>query len=299
MTNASPKHIVCAVEPNEEAQDVVNIAAHLAQREGCNLSLVHVVPPMWQPYADLNFTPLVEAQVALEEDLLNTARKSLDKLAASTGMSDVSVVVQKGDPVTVITEHAEQLADALIIMGVHNRHGLKRLLGSTAHGVLNHTETPILLVHADEHETSQYDNVIVALDTSPSMGDVLAHALPYIKHAKQFQIVTVVQSLVTTMGSLQASAFATSWPMTDMQAEMVAAVKETVTSAVTNAGLSADCSKIIEGDPAHEICRTATDQSADLIIMGSGRRNIIDRILLGSTAHGVLNNTPCDVYVAR
>ena len=96
-------------------------------------------------------------------------------------------------------------------------------------------------MHADEHDTTQYDNVVVALDTSPSMGDVLAHAMPYIKHAKQFKIVTVVQSLVTTMGSLQASAFATSWPMTDMQEDMVKAVKATITEAVTAAGLSADC----------------------------------------------------------
>ena len=298
MSNSNPKHIVCAVEPNDEARDVVNIAAHVAQREGCDLTLLHVVPPMWQPYADLNFTPVIEAQVAMEEDLLGQAREKLDELAGGTGV-DTSVVVLKGDPISVITEHADKVGDALVVMGVHNRRGLKRLLGSTAHGVLNHTDRPILLVHADEHDTTQYDNVVVALDTSPSMGDVLAHAMPYIKHAKQFKIVTVVQSLVTTMGSLQASAFATSWPMTDMQEDMVKAVKATITEAVTEAGLSADCISIIEGDPAHEVCHAAEAQGAELIIMGSGQRNILDRILLGSTAHGVLNNTPCDVYIAR
>jgi nucleotide-binding universal stress UspA family protein len=298
MSNSNPNHIVCAVEPNDEAKDVVNMAAHIAQRQGCALTLLHVVPPLWQPYADLNFTPVVEAQIAMEEDLLGNAREKLDALAAGTGV-ETSVIVQKGDPISVITEHADSVGDAMIVMGVHNRRGLKRLLGSTAHGVLNHTGQPILLVHADEHETTQYDNVVVALDTSPSMTDVLDHALPYIQHAKQFKIVTVVQSLVTTMGSLQASAFATSWPMTDMQEEMVQAVKATITEAVTAAGLSADCIQIIEGDPAHEVCAAAEAQGAELIIMGAGQRNIVDRILLGSTAHGVLNNTPCDVYIAR
>lgn len=298
MSNSNPKHIVCAVEPNDEANDVVNIAAHIAQRQGSDLTLMHVVPPMWQPYADLNFTPVIEAQVAMEEDLLGNAREKLDALAAASGVS-TSVVIQKGDPISVITEHVDSIGDALVVMGVHNRRGLKRLLGSTAHGVLNHSEGPILLVHADEHDTTQYDNVVVALDTSPNMPDVLAHALPYIKHAKQFKIVSVVQSLVTTMGSLQASAFATSWPMTDMQQDLVKAVKSTLHEAVTNAGLSTDCVQIIEGDPAHEICHAADAQGAELIIMGAGQRNIVDRILLGSTAHGVLNNTPCDVYIAR
>ena len=46
-------------------------------------------------------------------------------------------------------------------------------------------------------------------------------------------------------------------------------------------------------------CTSAEQLNADLIIMGAGQRNIVDRILLGSTAHGVLNNTPCDVYIAR
>ncbi len=298
MANDKPKHIVCAVEPNEEANDVVNMAAHVAQREGCDLTIMHVVPPLWQPYADLNFTPVVETQVAMEEDLLGNAREKLAALAANTGV-DTSVMVVKGDPISVIAEHVATLGDALVVMGVHNRHGLKRLLGSTAHGVLNHTDGPILLVHADEHDTLQYDNVVVALDTAPSMPEVLAHALPYIKNAKQFQIVTVVQSLVTTMGALQASAFATSWPMTDMQEDMVKAVKSTIEAAVTEAGLSTDSIILIEGDAAHEICNAAQAHGADLIIMGAGQRNIVDRILLGSTAHGVLNNTPCDVYIAR
>jgi len=299
MPIATVKHILCAVEPNDEARDILQIAAHIAAREGSDLTLMHIVPPMWQPYADLNFTPLIEAQVALEEDLLNTARENLDTMLKATGATADKIIVKRGDPVSNITEHAQELGDSMIVMGVHNRRGLKRLLGSTAHGVLNGTDKPILLIHADEHETTQYENVLVALDTSPSMPDVLAHAMPYISHAKRFAVVTVVQSLATTMGALQASAFATSWPMTDMQNEMVEAVKKTVSDAVTQAGLPAECIEIIEGEPAHELCRAAQARGAELIIKGAGQRNIVDRILLGSTAHGVLNNTPCDVYIAR
>ena len=296
---SNPKHIVCAIEPIDEAQDVVNMAAHLAQRSGGDLTLMHIVPPMWQPYADLNFTPVIEAQVALEEGLLKTARESLDRLASSAGATPTSIIVKKGDPVGQIVELAEELGDAIIVMGVHNRRGLRRLLGSTAHGVLNGTDKPILLVHADDHHATGYNNVLVALDTSPAMPGVLERAKPYVEHASKYQTISVVQSLATTMGSLQASAFATSWPMTDMQADLVDAVKSTVTENVTAAGLSVDNIKIVEGDPAHEICAAAAKQGAELIIMGSGHRNVVDRILLGSTAHGVLNNTPCDVLIAR
>ena len=60
--------------------------------------------------------------------------------------------------------------------------------------------------------------------------------------------------------------------MTDMQQELVDAVKATVTEAITKAGLSEDCLKLVEGDPAHEICAAAEAQGAELIIMGSGQR---------------------------
>ena len=299
MSDHQYKHIVCAIEPNEEATDIVNIAAHIAQRDGCGLTLVHIVPPMWQPYADLNFTPIVEGQIALEEALLESAQNKINDLIAKASIESPELIVKTGDPVSSIVGCAKQHGGALVIIGVHNRHGLQRLLGSTAHGVLNGTDQPILLVHADEHGSSEYNNVLVALDTSPAMPLVLEQAAPFLKHAQQYKAITAVRSLAATMGNLQSAAFAASWPLIEMQADLKSTVQSTVTETLTIAGLDADCATVVEGDAAHEICAAAQSQGADLIVMGSGRRNILDRILLGSTAHGVLNHTPCDVYIAR
>jgi universal stress protein A len=299
MSDHQYKHIVCAIEPNEEATDIVNIAAHLAQRDSCSLTLIHVVPPMWQPYADLNFTPIVEGQIALEEALLESAKNKINDLITKASIDAAEVIVKTGDPVFSIVGCAKEHDGALVIMGVHNRRGLQRLLGSIAHGVLNGTDHPILLVHADEHASSHYDNVLVALDTSPAMPMVLEQAASFIAHAEHYKVITAVRSLAATMGNLQAAAFASSWPVIEMQEELVKTVKSTVTETLTDAGLAADSATVVEGDAAHEICASAQSQGADLIVMGSGRRNILDRILLGSTAHGVLNHTPCDVYIAR
>ncbi len=299
MASTRPTHVLCAIEPNAEAKDSVQIAATFAESSGGDITLLHVVPPMWQPYADLNFTPVVEAQVALEEDLLKSAKEALDKLAGETSATIKEVIVKRGTPVHDIVEHAEELQDALIVMGVHNRRGLRRLMGSTAHGVLNATDKPILLTHADEDHSTSYDNVVIAVDTSEAADGVFDHATPFVEGAKEVHVITVVPSLAATMGSLHASAFSTAWPLQDMQGEMAAATKQTVTETAAKFGINADAVTVIEGDPAHEICMSAEQVQADLIIMGAGQRNIVDRILLGSTAHGVLNNTPCDVYIAR
>ena len=159
----------------------------------------------------------------------------------------------------------------MIVIGVHNRHGLKRLLGSTAHGVLNNTELPILLVHADEHETATYDNVVVALDTSPSMADVLAHAMPYIKHAQQYQIVTVVQSLATTMGSLQASArYFFSPGITIICVITGITTATTRTTASTTIGITSDAPTTMRAPrPTNAGTSTAETIFADTMIAGS------------------------------
>lgn len=52
------------------------------------------------------------------------------------------------------------------------------------------------------------------------------------------------------------------------------------------------------GSPKHEITRVAQEQGADLIVVGSHGRHGL-RLLLGSTANGVLHLAQCDVLAVR
>ncbi|MBD1223000.1 universal stress protein [Virgibacillus halodenitrificans] len=53
------------------------------------------------------------------------------------------------------------------------------------------------------------------------------------------------------------------------------------------------------GHPSKTICDVAKDQDVDLIILGSHGRGIIDRALLGSVAHGVLQRAERPVLVVK
>jgi len=302
MNETADNPVICAVEPNSECQLVIQAANAVAQQRQCGLTLIHVVKPLWQPYVDVNFTPLFEAQLATENELVEEARQKLQSLTddlVDIENRAVSLLVKKGDPVTLISELAEAHAEPIIVMGVHNRHGLKRLLGSTAHGVLNHTTCPMVLVNPHNSRRKAYQNVLVAVDTACEMDTVLNHARPYIGGAEHTLVLTMVPSLAATLGNLQASVFASSWPIADLQENMRQATETTLGQAATAAGLERSNTQVLEGDPAHNICQAASDRDTDLIIMGAGRRNVVDRLLIGSTAHGVLNSTPCDVYIAR
>jgi nucleotide-binding universal stress UspA family protein len=57
--------------------------------------------------------------------------------------------------------------------------------------------------------------------------------------------------------------------------------------------------RILEGRPGETICRVATIEKSDLIIMGSRGFTDLKGLFLGSVAHRVLHGAPCPVLVVR
>jgi nucleotide-binding universal stress UspA family protein len=58
-------------------------------------------------------------------------------------------------------------------------------------------------------------------------------------------------------------------------------------------------STLLEGFPANEIVRVATDSAFDLIVMGTHRRTGLKHWLLGSVAEYVVRLAPCPVLTVR
>jgi len=55
----------------------------------------------------------------------------------------------------------------------------------------------------------------------------------------------------------------------------------------------------LEGDPATEIVRIATESGMDLIVMGTHGRSGLERLLMGSVAEKVMRDAPCSVLVVK
>lgn len=53
------------------------------------------------------------------------------------------------------------------------------------------------------------------------------------------------------------------------------------------------------GDPAGEIVRIATDEGAELIVLGTHGRTGVTRLLMGSVAEAIVRRAPCPVLVYR
>ncbi len=54
-----------------------------------------------------------------------------------------------------------------------------------------------------------------------------------------------------------------------------------------------------KGDPAELIVKQAEYENADLIVVGSERKNLIERILFGSVSSGVVDRAKTDVLVVH
>jgi len=87
--------------------------------------------------------------VYFEQQMLKSARDSLRQLIEKQGMQDVDWSVEVGSVKWTIIDSAKQQNVDLIIIGSHGRHGLERLLGSTANAVLHAAPCDVLAVHIE------------------------------------------------------------------------------------------------------------------------------------------------------
>ena len=294
MNEHSKPPILVAAEADQEGRHICRVGVRVAKMLRSDLHLLNVIPQTPSIYADLNYAPLLECSREWLPTMV--AENSQFFSSLSPRFCEHSVSVIEGHPSQTILEHAERLDSPLIVMGVHNRRGLQRLLGSTTHAVLNHCARDVLAVHPDGEDKS-YQRVLIAVDTTDLGAATLRKAQAFAESAENVEIVSVIVPLahMYTAEVLPSMDFSVNELSADIKRETTLKIKH----AATTAGYSADVVQIETGDPRDEIIAAANRMNADLIVMGSNTRNALSRLFLGSTARAVLNRTPCDVLVCH
>lgn len=144
------RHILIAIDFSSTSDRVMRKGLELARHVDAAVTLVHVVdylPPLG--FAD-DFTPSPAVMVD-EQTLTEGANRTLARYVERFQLGDeVTRVVRIGTPrLEIVTLAAERGVD-LIVIGSHGRHGLRRLLGSTANAVLNDAACDILAIRAHD-----------------------------------------------------------------------------------------------------------------------------------------------------
>ena len=139
---------------------------------------------------------------------------------------------------------------------------------------------------------SDYKKVLVAVDSSDEAIQVLqaANALPGIAEA-QVSVLHVAEPPQAAYGQ-----WLVYLPIDEDQ--LLARLQERLDERVAQSGLRVDSTRVDFGRAVDEILKTANDDAVDIIVIGSHGRHGI-KLLLGSTANGVLHRAPCDVLSVR
>ena len=133
--------ILLAVDLGPESRYLCQKALGLAS--GAQIRLVHVVEPVMvlPPYELPSMLP-----EGLELQLVEQARNRLNELAREFQISEWDMVVEIGATKSVLLEQAENFQADLILLGSHGRHGVSRILGSTANAIIHHAKCDVLAV---------------------------------------------------------------------------------------------------------------------------------------------------------
>lgn len=153
MTETGYRHILLAVDFTPELEAVIERALMLRERFGARLSLVNVVDyvPPGAEYAGGAFVaePVLQDDGKLERELLEGAQREIDALGERLGVPAEDRIIEAGPTGRGIQHVARDLKVDLIVVGVHERNWLGRLLGSTPQSLLRHEVCDVLAVRLD------------------------------------------------------------------------------------------------------------------------------------------------------
>lgn len=137
------QQLLVAVDLSEDSRLLVAKGKELAGAFGARVTILHVIEyiPM-DIYGDI----MLPMDQGMEEQMLEHAKKRLQELRESS-CKEAETHIAHGSTKTEIINTALDLNADLIVVGRHGRHGVSRLLGSTANAVLHHAPCDVLAVN--------------------------------------------------------------------------------------------------------------------------------------------------------
>ena len=230
-----------------------------------------------------------------EEDL-QQFRHELDAFAGLPAVPALDTRVSQGNATSEIVRLAKELPADLLVMGTHGRSGFERLmLGSVTEKVLRKSPCPVLTVPprapAVVPVNGLFSRVICAVDFSPASLRALALAQSLAGEAAAGLCVLHVlepASVFAPVPAAEAKAGATAERCREARHRIDELIGDDARAFTDVADV------IVAGKAYQEILRVASEQRADLIVIGAhgGPRGLP---AFGSTTNHVVRQATCPV----
>lgn len=141
------KRILVPTDGSDITTHAVDMAIALAKVHGAQLLTLSVMEPF--PYSAVSEIQPVPPQefIDAQQRVAGKRVESVCERAAAQGLSCKAHTIEGLHAWEAIVDHAKAEEVDLIVMASHGRKGFAALLlGSEAHKVLTHIETPVLIV---------------------------------------------------------------------------------------------------------------------------------------------------------
>jgi len=269
--------ILLACNGTRESDAAIHAAADMAAATKRPVTVLAVLEPPPLVVGEYGFViPVQPAWVEYRDALLTSVRTQIRDVLGRT--PEWPIEIRIGDPPTAIAEAAESCGAALIVMGLGKHRIVDRALSSeTVLHTLRVARTPVFAVPQSysslptsaivgvDFSTTAVAAVRLALDLFPTISRlILVHVAPRWDHAPLTSawIDEYTRSVVPCLERI----------VRELQ------VPRTVD--VTNV--------VREGKAARELLLVAEEYAADAIVVGSRGLGLFDRMLVGSTASGII-----------
>ncbi len=277
--------ILVATDGTESADAALRAAAMLARHSGADVTLLAVLEGMPLVAADYGILiPPIDSPPARRQSLVQRVRAQARHLGIES--EDWTIEIREGDPAATIARTARELDARLIIIGLGHHDLLDRIFGGEiALATLRLAQTPVLAVPTDFERLPEH--ILIATDFTLASVAAARKALSLFDTVKEMVLLHVAPRL-----EMQPEAFA-AWmtvfgegvtPAFDrVKAEIGA--PETITVDILTS----------TGKASREVLQCAREQQVDLIVTGSRGAGLVDRLLVGSTATGIIRGAQCAV----
>jgi nucleotide-binding universal stress UspA family protein len=290
--------ILCAVDFSDISRHALEHALTIARWYDSQLTALYVVP------TDMGIPPRMlfdDLEPATGGERHALASNHLEAFLIDVDRGDVRVdaVVEHGDPARTILRHATGEEFDLLVLGTHGRSGFEHLvLGSVAERVLRKAKCPVLTVPPKAHSdaTLPYRRLLCAVDFSDSSLDALRLAFSIAEESDaELTLLNVIDfppDDALLFGRAEALEF-----RSRLQTETMGRLE-----ALIGGDERMWCrprARTAIGKPYRCIVAIASEERADLIVMGVRGRNPADLAVFGSTTNHVVRSAPCPVLTSR
>lgn len=278
--------VVVGVDPTPAGIRAARTGWTIAQAADVPCHLVHAMP---DPPSLTRGVPDGTESVELLEGLIGAARDALAEQLQNDVPAETleSLDVLVGEPSLILAKAVEDKAARLLVLGgKHHAAPVRWFGGSTAHNAVRTFEVPVLVAAAP---VTRFTRVLVALDLSEAAIPTLDAAITFGElFDAELRMLSVVEPLPTI-------------PDVDVQVdegEHIRSVEQEIQRLLADVGESLTVETIVcSGSAARMIADQAVAWDADLVVVGSHGKGVVDRVLLGSTTERLLNKLPCSILV--